>query len=165
MKKIVIVLILLFGTFSGSALAQKMPEWYIKLKKIELLKSTENDVVRLYGEPINPKSRILKTFETDDGDLTIMISTGKCGTEHKNGYNVEAGVIERIRFSVNRKSQMKAKYLGIKLSKFEKSKVSDVPGVFFYNNPDSGVDFYLERGLVSEIGFNPSSEYEELFCS
>jgi hypothetical protein len=116
MKKIVIVLILLLGTFVSFVSAQKMPEWYIKLKKIELLKSTESDVIRLYGKPKNPKSWALRTFETEDGDLTIMISTGRCGTEHKKGYDVGAGVVERVSFSINRNSQVKPKNLGIKLS-------------------------------------------------
>lgn len=165
MKKIIIVLIFLFGIFVNSAPAQKMPEWYVKLKKIKLLKSTESDVIQLYGEPINPKSRGLRTFEMEDGDLSIMISTGRCGTEYKKGYDVEAGVVERASFSINEKNRVKAKNLGIKLSKYKKSEVYDVPGFFFYHNLDFGVDFYMKRGLISEIGFEPSSEYDKLYCS
>jgi len=164
MKKLVLVAVLLFGTFVNSASATKFPEWYIKLKKIELLKSTESDVVRLYGEPKAPKGKILRTFETKDGDLSITLSTGKCGTEYKKGYDVNAGVVERVEFSVNKKGRVKPEKLGIDLSQFEKFEVDDVPGVFFYQNLDYGIHFYVERGVVSSLDFQPSSEYDELYC-
>lgn len=165
MKKSIILLILINGIFVSSASAQKIPEWYIKLKKIELLKSTFDSVVNAYGQPIDTKGYNIRSFETLEGDLSIILSTGKCGTEYKKGYDVDAGIVERIRFRVNEEFRLKPKKLGFNLSKFKKIEIRDVPGISSYENYNDGIYFGTDKKrLVQSIDFQPSSEFEDLYC-
>ncbi|CAN5850130.1 hypothetical protein BH20ACI4_BH20ACI4_28180 [soil metagenome] len=141
------------------------PAWYEKLKKIELLKSTLDSVVKIYGQPVEPKGDVVRKFETPEGNLNISLSTGKCGTEYKKGYDVDAGIVERITFFVKEKFRVKPKKLGFDLSKFEKFEVRDVPGIYTYENSDDGIFFGTDkRGLVDELDFQPASEFDDLYC-
>ena len=141
------------------------PVWFEKMKKIKLLKSTYKSVVELYGESKNPNGYILREFDTPDGTLSVILSIGKCGTKYKKGFDVEADVIERISFYVNKKNRVKVNKLGLDLSKFRKTKISDVPGTYYYENLDAGIHISTdEKGLVEDIDFQPSSEFEGLYC-
>ena len=165
MKKIILVLTGFLWIILNCSTVFCNPEWYIKLKRIELLKSSYDTIVEMYGEPANSNGKILKKFETPDGDLFVTFSTGKCGTEYKKGYDVNEGIVERLEFSIKKKSRVKPKKLGFNLSQFEKTEVQDVPGIYVYENSDAGIFIGTDKnGLVDEIDFQPSSRFDDLYC-
>ena len=120
----------------------------------------------MYGEPEISNGKILKKFETPNGKLFVTFSTGKCGTEYKKGYDVDEGVVERIQFFVDAKSRVKPKILGYKLSQFRKTEIFDIPETYLYENSKAGIFVGTdENGLMDEIDFQPSSKFDDLYCS
>jgi hypothetical protein len=77
------------------------PNWYGKLKAIEPLRSTRNDVENLFSAPKIRKELttdgIRTVFYTDRaGKFTVEYSLGTCATINDKGYRANASTVLRI---------------------------------------------------------------------
>src|SRR5215203_4460615 len=87
------VVILLFASTCFS----QESAWLAKIKQIELLKSTEKDVERIFGKPTETYEDWVE-YKIEEGDITITYSKGKCAANKDSEYDVEKGTVEEIYF-------------------------------------------------------------------
>jgi hypothetical protein len=137
------------------------PTWLTKLRKIEPLKSTEKDVEKVFGKPIERYSHIGE-YESEVGKISVYYSEGKCSVNENSQYDVDRGVVDEINLFVTKEVKFKA--LNLNLVNFEKQYVSDVPGLFSYRNEELGIGYHIDRDLLTYISVSASKSYAYLEC-
>ena len=143
------------------------PDWYIKLNKLEILKSSKNDVGRIFNDFKISKSFIHNGvesafYESSEGELSVNFSAGGCSFKREDDYNVEKGkVLEAIFFP---KEFVKLSKFRIDKNKFEKHLEDDNP-TLHYINQNLGIDYGVQKGKVIHIKLFPSANFENLRCS
>ena len=163
MKFRIIISILILAVFDFSVSAQES-EVLSKLKKINLLKSTRDDIIRVFGEPEISTYPYFKSYSLKDGKVDIEYSTGLCGNKNKDGWNVPEFTVTRIFFDFKKPPNPK-KYLNIHSKDFRKYPIKDVPGAFIYENEKIGIDYSITRkGKIESVTFYPAQKYDHLYC-
>lgn len=147
MRYLVIVLLFLLASVT-SIDARQDTEWLSMLKRIKVLETSLDEIIKLYGNP-NEEMFGVREFETAKGTLTVKISTGRCGTSFKKGWDVESNVVESFTFEVKRR--LKLASLGLDMSNFEKSEVFDQPGAYYYESTKLGMDIFVNKGGHVEL--------------
>lgn len=166
MKSRIVFLIVLVIIFNFSALG-KEPEWFTKFKQIQVLKSTREDVEKMFGFPKVIQVRKGKWSQTIDyefngGRFEVSYSTGKCSQEtNQNGYNVNTGVVVKTYLFLF--LPVKISELKLKLKGFEKYKSSEYNGLV-YTNDEIGVQYSGDKKTISDITFYPSDKQDNLDC-
>lgn len=153
----------------NSSLYSATPKWFSKLNQIKLLTTTRQEVEKLFGYPeitYTSKGRWNETIEykLKEGQLSVDYSLEKCSETNKDGYDVDKDVV--IDIYMDLKEDVSISKLGLDLSKFEKSAISDLVGVFTYTNDDSGERFTGTLQKISDFTRSPSIPQEEKYkCS
>jgi hypothetical protein len=159
--KFTYLLLLIFLSVS-SGFGQQ-PAWLKKIKEIELLRSTEQDVVRIFGEPEKSDYPYFRIFNLKEGKLDVQYSMGYCTELKRKGWNVPEFTVTGI--SLSPKKQVEPEKLGINLSNFELTEVFDVPGAFEGRNDELGIELVKTRkGKIESISFYPPSKFDHLYC-
>ncbi len=162
----ILSLMLLF--FTHSVFSQE-PDWLVKIKNIKPLVSTREDVIKMFGEPLE-KERISygKYYDFKDGRMNVIYATGLCvtkledGKENVYGWNVPEWTVIDVSFTP--KKRINPKKLNINLDEFEKEEVWDVPGSFEYLNNELGIYANIYKGKLETISFYPAKKYDYLQC-
>ncbi|HEX8247642.1 MAG TPA: hypothetical protein VF599_05705 [Pyrinomonadaceae bacterium] len=170
MKKIhaVILILTLNSSLYGAA-----PAWFSKLKQIELLKTTRQNVEELLGRPKITdayESRLgqVVEYKLKAGELTVLYSLGRCSKNSEQEYDVEKNVI--IDLEMNLTKAVSISTLGLDLNDFNKTEIRDLRGVFDYRNEDSGEHYLMNEFYkdgtqkIQKIEFFPSKSQEKLKC-
>ena len=175
MRQILFIFIVLFITqFLFTAQTQtKEPDWMIKLRKIELLKSKRADVESIFGNPkiirgvvgeLNWRQRV--EYETEDGELEVHYSTGRClETNYASNYDIERGVVIEVRFEPNEDKTVSLKDLNFDYSKFDADRIPiDVVDAITADNKETGVEIYSIGEEFRSIGFRVPPKFRRLDC-
>ena len=142
--------------------AHQYEGWLSQLREIKLLKTGLNEVVKIYGQPEEPDMFGHREFVTKDGTLFIKISTGRCGTRAKRGWDVDRDIVESFSFEL--KGRFKPKDLDLDIGQFDRSEVFDQPGAYYYESKKLGMDLFVnKRGYVQLLEFYPDEALASKF--
>lgn len=142
------------------------PEWYAKLKQIKPLKSSKQDVERVFNFPQIRNSfkenRIeVVYYEIADGKFTVEYIAEDCSSVSRNSYSPRKGTVLSIMFIAHKE---------LKLSKFNVDRKQLVKRIEahdsteHYSNPELGVEYIGRKGKVEIVKFYATSENEHLQC-
>jgi hypothetical protein len=159
--KIPICTAVLVFLFVVDCSAQNLP-WLEKMKRIEVLKSSETDVEKIFGKPTERFS-IFGDYELADGRLSFQYSRGKCSIDEDSEYDVEKGTIVKIHFQTGK--MIKFKSLKLNLAGFKKRYSSDATDTFTYENAALGISYVVSNGWLNSIFIEPSRNYAYLACT
>ncbi len=170
--KIILTMFLLF-LFVNSTFSQKL-EWLEKMRKVNLLSDTYEDVIKIFGIPVDGTSEreLIEDFNVKEGRVDAIFESGECViTDYSNGkpigWKVPAYTVSSLYFSPTKRIKLNKfiKILNLKLTDFHSYEVSDVPGAFIYENDKTGFHFSVDRkGKVEGIGFRPPEKLDYLHC-
>jgi hypothetical protein len=135
------------------------PEWQSRLRQIIPLQSTEKDVERVFGKPVNRYADVGE-YETKDAEISVTYSSGKCESTAVDSYNVEKGMVVYIEYSL--KKEVKFKSLNINLTNFIKTSPSF--NLVEYKNEDSGITFSISNKILTDISIYPAKQFSYLEC-
>lgn len=166
-----IILISLILVFQTQSIAS--PGWFERLKRIEVLQTKRSEVEVIFSNPKILHTHIGKnsretTYQLPVGRLVVTYSIGKCTPEKTYGYDVGADVVTEVYLTL--KKAYPVSKLGIDLTNFNRSEISDMKGVFAYGNSDKGEYFIIyenyddQQKRISDLKFFPSKEDEKLAC-
>jgi hypothetical protein len=130
-------------------------EW----RTIVPVKSTRTDVERLLG----PRERSYGLiYELETGNLSIEYSTGLCGGDKREGWNVPEDTVISYKFS----AKVKQRLADLKLDgeKFKKVKDTHVGVVDYYINDEEGIMYQVQDGEVDYVEYYPPQSYKYLYC-
>jgi len=133
----------------------KDPDW----RKLVPLESTRADVERLLGPS---KETYLADYTLEEGNLSVIYSSGPCGPDRTGGWNVPKDVVVSLSFSPKQKKRISALKLSPK--KFRKVVDDHVGGVLYYINDEEGITYEVQRGRVDVVYYEPAGRYEHLYC-
>lgn len=163
MKIKTLYLLSLILVFNCQNYAQE-PDWFRKIKSIDVLISTRKDIIKLFEEPKNSNYPYFESYQLKEGKMNVEYSKGFCNGEKKDAWNVTEFTVTRIFFTPNR--PVTPEMLGINPTEFHKYEIEDVPGAFEYENDETGIDFTLKTtGKIEIIVFNPQKKYDNLYCN
>lgn len=160
---LIVVFILVTNLFASNT----KPKWFSKLRQIELLVTTRQEIEKLFNYPevvnaFEGESSKRVKYRLKEGELFISYSQGICSKTNKDGYDVEKDVV--INFSMYLENEVRISKLNLDLSNFKKTAISDLVGVFTYRNEDLGEDYSGTSQKIKEITFFPTKEQEKLNC-
>lgn len=152
----------------------KEPDWLIKLRRLEIFISTKSDVEILFNNPKitdiynyaekekNGWSKKVE-YETKDGELTVLYSTGKCAeVKSPIGYDIDKDVVAELKFSPRKPLSLKK--LRYDLSKFEYISTIDIQNTYILSNDEIGIEFFIGNEKVESVKFETRKEHEKLNC-
>lgn len=166
---LVITLISMLIVFVNAA----TPKWYLKLRQIKLMETKQEQIEKLFNYPKVIDSydgeigRSIK-YQLKEGELSVVYSLGKCVGNSNYVYNVEKNVITKLDFDL--KKYVSFSKLNLDLRSFDRTEVSDLPGMFDYRNESLGEHYFASNSLkngtkeIREIQFFPSESQEKLQC-
>lgn len=165
MRKIVFQTILIYLITVVTAFGQP-PVWYVKLLKLQPLVSDKTDVEKVFENPKVDKNFIdggieAVYYETSDGKLTVLYSSGDCTFGRTNDFQTTKGkVINILFFPINRR---------IKISKFNINKQNletrtEHEGTTYLTDNEIGIEYGTQKERVIHIKMFPSSKYENMRC-
>lgn len=129
------------------------------------LKSTRADVEKILGAP-GPGSvaRHAASYNTKDGKVFVLYSTGPCGVEPSNGWNLPELTV--ISINVYPDPGPKITDLPIDERKFEKRPDPEILNLTSYTNEKDGISLTVDTwaGEVTRSGYYPESKYDHLKC-
>lgn len=149
------------------------PDWYVKLKQIQLTVSNRQEVERLFQFPKFKESSKRKGSQTvyydlADGRLDVSYSTAKCSLDKNvDGYNFDEGIVIGIYFLL--KKPISINNMKITLSDFEKYEEHD-NDAWIYTNEDSGEQYIggeFREGKTKIRSFEftlPSGQEKQFDC-
>ena len=151
--------------FVPSIIGQE-PDWYIKLKRLELLVSSKSDFESVFVDLKIKQKFINKDVETviyeaSEGDITVIHSAGNCSTGGDEDYSTAKGNVIKVIYFLRKKPVKFSRFL-IDLNEFKTREEHD--GTLYYNNRNLGIEFGTQRGEVIHVEFTPASKHENLKC-
>lgn len=139
------------------------PEWLQNMKKILPLKSTQNDVIKIFGMPTKAGDPYSPEYVLREGRLFVRYSKGFCRQNQKLGWNVEEFTVTEITF--NPQKPFKPSKYQISLDGFSVFHQDDVPNAASYENKELGISYFLtSKGTIDNVKFFPSNKYQNLHC-
>ncbi len=132
--------------------------WQKNIKQIEVLKSTLQDVEKLFGKSDMKRSQSVSLY-LKEGTLIVAYSSGKCVSRQYEGWNVPEETITRLHFYPVKKRSFSA----LKIDKTKLKKMYDESYQIYFNE-DEGVTYEVQLGKVYSIEYNPSPKHAHLKC-
>ncbi len=174
-SQLIVILFLMYISFLAvNPIYGKEPDWLIKLKKLEVFKSTKTEIEKMFDHPEiietynsaekekNGWGEIIK-YKTKDGMLKIEYSTGKCSeTKSILGYDVEKDVAVELTFYPHKPIPFND--LGYDLKKFKYISVSDMWETYIFSNEELGVRIFIVDKRVENISFGFTDKSKKLYC-
>jgi len=143
------------------------PAWYTTIKQIKLLE-TKRSEVEILLQPVE----IIKTSQSVVGlsvdyrvkhaSISVLYSHGKCMPNSEYGYDVFKDTV--IEIEILLRKPLDISRFDFDLSKFEKSEVGDVIGLFNYTNEEDGQELYGTSSKLSNIILSPTKKLQRLAC-
>jgi hypothetical protein len=161
MKKLLCVTLILLGVFQSAA---QKPAWLTKLETLHKSPWTEKDFEKLFSPKVteildSPKiwGKVVH-YEVPEGKFLVYYSTGRCGPENKDGFNLDYGVIVNLDFSLN--EPMRFSKLKLKLNDFIKSRENDIE-IWFYTNLEKGITYTVFDDKLTSITLRLPKKYRQ----
>ena len=171
-RKLIIIVLVIAMTANVTVVA-KEPEWFIKIKQIDVLKSTRIDVERVF-----PESKIVDQidyteekggwgreveYRTSEGYLKVEYSTEGCPVNKLAvAYNVPLDTVVELRFYPSDEPSITE--LDLRLDDFSRERVADVVDTFVFRNVSRGTKLVISKGKVSSVEFSPARLHERRRC-
>lgn len=130
-------------------------------KKIVVMESTQSDVERLLGRPMEDSTDIYAYFNVGSGLVRVSYSTGFCEPGQFGGWNVEKGIVDGILFFPGTKIFFRKLKLDAK--KYPKSFDGDTD-LLSYSNEVDGIRYVVANGKVRHIIHFPATRFDSLQC-
>lgn len=154
-------------SFAPAVAQKRLPDWYVKMKQIELLVSTYDNVTDVFKQ--HAKDRTERKYgeyiDSSDGRFFIVYATGKCVERNGRmiGWKVPEWTVIEISFTPRKRT--KPERLPFAMTGFRSYEVSDAPGAFIYENASTGIEYGLKRdGTVEIVSFDPPKSMEHFHC-
>lgn len=145
------------------AVPAQTPDWYLKAKKIEILKSTREDVIRVFGEPRESSKKYDASYKYDDYIIYVHYSHGLCEVTKKEGWNVPEFTVTSIFVSLYK--NINYRKLNLKLKKLYREEIYDVPNAYVYYDYENGESYGIDsKGLLESVSFDPGQKSDYLYC-
>jgi hypothetical protein len=165
-KAVGFILILLFIFLTAFPASAAEPDWHKKLKQIKALKSKRKDVEKIFNFPrveesLKNKALEFVSYQTAEGRMVVRYSTGKCGAEKTEGYDLENGTVTNIIFFPEKFVEFSK--LRIYRKKLLKPRLED-NSPKRYVNEDTGVKYAVKEGFVTFVEFSLPSRHDYLKC-
>jgi len=146
---------------SGTVFCQSTNVW----RGITPLKSTREDVERILGKPV-PLSiaRHAGWYETKDGKVFVLYSTGPCNVNHEHGWNIPELTVISISYYPNTSPRLAD--IKIDVSKFDKDPDPGSLNIVSYVNEAAGIGLDVDstEDTVRTFLYFPESKYDRLMC-
>ncbi len=163
MKTAIVYWVILIILICNAVVPAQMPEWYLQAKKIEILKGTREDIVRVFGEPNNSVSRYDASYKYDDYIVYVHYSHGLCETTKEEGWNVPEFAVTNIFIQLYKKINYRK--LNLKLKKLDREEIYDVPNAYIYHDYEKGESYGMNsKGLLGSFDLQPKQNMNYLFC-
>lgn len=160
---------MLLFVLSYSAAAQGRG-WFEKMKSLELLSFSRDDVLKLMGDPVeNDRESHIWYYDFKEGRMSILFSSGVCKSKgHKglqafSGWNVPAWRIVEIAFSPDERVEPEKLNI-ISFDGFSTRPIHGGREGIEYTNDELGIDYIVNEGKIQNIIFRPAKSYEHLRC-
>lgn len=160
---LIIVIILAVSVFAYSI----EPKWFSNLRQVKPMITTKQEVEKLFDYP-----KVRYTFDGEwskkvdyilkEGELSVFYSQGRCSEMKTEGYDVEKYIV--IDIDMDLKKEVSISKLNLDLSRFEKTEINDLIGVFSYVNEDSGEWVTGTTRKISSFKRFPAKSQENLKC-
>lgn len=165
MKKIFVLMILSLVMCSFALAQSPLAELY-QVKKISLLESTREDVLKTLAEfelGISDDLRYYQSFSNDKVHITVSYADGNCADDLED-WNVPEWKVTSIEISPKNKIQIENS--GVDFSKLTKERhYANYPDSYVYHNRDSGVAFEVNENKIERIVLFPPKRNISLLCS
>ena len=163
MKILIIFFGILVTLICNVAVSAQTPEWYLQAKKIKILKSTREDVVKVFGKPNDTDSKYLASYKYDDYSISVYYSRGLCETTKEEGWNVPELTVTKIFVSLYKKIDYRK--LNLKLKRLYRKEIYDVPNAYIYYNYEKGEAYSVDsKGILESVSLKPEQKSSYLFC-
>lgn len=141
----------------------QIPDWYLKAKKIEILKNTREDVIKIFGETTGGVNKYHASYKYEDYIIYVHYSPGLCEVTKKEGWNVPEFTVTSIFVSLYK--NINYRKLNIKLKKLHREEIYDVPNAYVYYDYENGESYGIDsKGLLESVSFDPGQKNDYLFC-
>lgn len=151
----------------------KEPDWLVKLRKLEIFKSTRAEVENVFGNPkINEIKNLAQPvggwgleieYETEEGKLNVWYSTGTCAeSRSRYGYDIDKDVVSEITFYP--KNRVDFTEMNFDLREFKSEPIIDIQSAYNHRNDNLGVELYMIDGKIENIEFYLKEEQKQLDC-
>ncbi|HYV12680.1 MAG TPA: hypothetical protein VE980_17395 [Pyrinomonadaceae bacterium] len=108
------------------------------------LQSTRTDVEKLLGKPVSSRGSIV-VYKTDEGEVAVVFSAGKCDLSSSESWNVPASVV--ITIELRPKRRVLIQDLHLDPNKYRRVQQSHPENWFVYRNAEDG---FMVETLVYE---------------
>jgi len=165
--KISALSLIIIAVVTATNIKAQVPDWFVKLKKVEVLHSTRQDVEKNFNSSKIHSERVLKfytvvQYDLIDGDLEVYYSNGRCSDNKDSIWDVNTGTVLKMFF--NPFDSIKPSKLKIKLRDYQKEVSTDNPNIMYSNNK-LGVKYTVSFDKVSVIEFYSTDEQNtKLYC-
>lgn len=134
------------------------------MKKIVPLKSTQNDVTKLFGSPSEFADSYSPVYTIREGEFLIRYSKGFCQQNLQSLFNIAEYTVTEITFFP--KKPFKPSEYGINLKGFNVIPSEDVPKAAEYDNSELGINYFItSKGTIESVIFFAPDKYDNLRCS
>lgn len=155
--------IMLFVLFFALCVSAQKNDWQKQIEKIKPLVSTEAEIEKILGKPIERWGQFGK-YKTKYGQYDLIYSQGRCVSVRSGKYNVEKGVLMELNFTPKKK--IKFESLKIDVSGLRTETVSDVlpPPIIYYNRV-KGIAYGVQEGILFKVDLYVPADLSYLRCS
>lgn len=168
-----IFILLTTALFFSYPIFGKEPKWFYQLKKIEILKSTKQDIEKLFPS-LTSKLSVKHKFKNSEEihyllkeeSLFVSYSLQKCfsssAENERFSYNVDKDTL--LFLAYHPKKPVKISKLKLDLSSFKSYKETDTENFIYYND-DLGLRYGIADSKINSIEIFPSSSMKNLLCN
>ena len=156
--------------FHAPAYAEQ-PAWLKKMKQIDLMTDSYDDVVDLLGKPDDEttEKELIEVFDFDEGEMSVRFAPGEClpssfDRSRLSGWKVPKWTVTNVSFSLD--NPIDKKKLGVDFTGFRKYPVHDVRNEFIYENDELGIRYRTKgQSKILDISFYPANKFDLLNCN
>jgi len=167
--KIKLILLVIFASIGSSIVFsfQAIPNSIDKLKQINVLEDSQDDIRKQLGEPVET-DKFADYYSFDDGGLMVIYSQGKCvQTLNAGKWNVSKDVVIKAEFNPDDDIEFDSLKLNLKDFKIIQTD-DDVPSINVYRNEKAGIEYVRQTTPktdgISDIRIFPPKSKLSLRC-
>lgn len=167
MKKLSITLFLILAFCAFCFAQSKLPE-FDKAKEIKLLKSTREDVKKIFADFEHDEDEnedYEQYFSTKNAEIEVIFSVGNCADENSDEiWNVAEWKVTKIK--ITPEETLKLEDFKFDFSSFTKEiENEETPEYFKYHNENAGIVFEIYDGEISKIIIYPPKSNIAFLCA
>lgn len=160
--KVRILCLVMFSFFMVIDASATDPEWLGKMKTVKLLSDSYEDVLKIFGNPVDDTTEreLSEYFDFKDGRLWVLFESGNCVSAH---WKVPAYTVSELGFSPE--EWINPRVLGIKsFEGFSSNPIHEGREGYEYVSDQLGLTYIVNRGKIQNVIFRPSNKHDHLLC-